>query len=111
MRAGVALNPSTPASAVEEVLDLTDMLLVMTVNPGWGGQAFIASQLDKIRRLRMLLSARGLPADIGVDGGIDARTAPLVVQAGANVLAAGSSVYNDRPLAANLAALRAALNG
>jgi ribulose-phosphate 3-epimerase len=109
-KAGVALNPGTSLSAIEEVLELTDMILVMTVNPGFGGQTFIHSQLDKIRRLRALLDARGLKPEIGVDGGIDTTTAKLCVQAGATVLAAGAAVYNAQAsVVQNLAALRASL--
>ena len=92
-QAAVALNPSTPLAAIEEILEYVDMVLVMTVNPGFGGQDFIASMLPKIRRLRTILDARDLACDIEVDGGIHEETAPLVVQAGANVLVAGSAVY------------------
>jgi ribulose-phosphate 3-epimerase len=111
--AGVALNPSTPLSAVEEVLDLCHSVLVMTVNPGFGGQAFIHSQRDKIRRLRALIVARGLSVSIAVDGGIDAQTAPLAWAAGADTLAAGSSIYARHYTAVtvrdHVAALRAAV--
>lgn len=100
---GVALNPGTPLSAVEEVLDLADVVQVMTVNPGFGGQDFLQSQLEKIARLRVLIEKRGLPARIAVDGGIDSTTAPLVVEAGAVILVAGSSVYNDKaPVQSNI---------
>lgn len=103
VEAGVALNPGTPAHTLEEVLELCDLVQVMTVNPGFGGQAFLHSQLSKIRRLHETLAVRGLDIPIAVDGGIDAETAPLVVEAGATVLIAGSSVYNDRaPVAENL---------
>lgn len=106
--AGVTLNPGTPLSALEEILDLADLIQVMTVNPGFGGQAFLPSQLDKIRRLRQMLDGRGLKTPIAVDGGIDIRTAPLVVEAGATVLVAGSSIYNQKAsVAANVAALQA----
>jgi ribulose-phosphate 3-epimerase len=108
VEAGVTLNPGTPLSAIEEVLALTDLVQVMTVNPGWGGQAFLHSQLDKIRRLRGMLDARGLDVPIAVDGGIDPTTAPLVVDAGATVLIAGSGIYNDEAsVAENIASLRA----
>jgi ribulose-phosphate 3-epimerase len=93
-RAGVAINPGTPVSAVEEVLPEVDLVLVMTVNPGLGGQAFIESTLGKIRRVRSILDASGLPAELEVDGGINSRTARSVVEAGARVLVAGSAVYN-----------------
>lgn len=106
VEAGVALNPATPLSMVEEVLDLADVVQIMTVNPGFGGQGFIRSQLDKIRRLRQLLDARGTNTQIAVDGGIDTTTAPLVVKAGATILVAGSSVYNkEASVAQNLKAL------
>jgi len=90
-KAGIALNPGTPAEAAEYLLDLCDLVLVMTVNPGFGGQAFIASQLDKIRRLRAMIGDR--PIHIQVDGGITGETAPLVAEAGADVLVAGSTVF------------------
>jgi len=110
VQAGVALNPGTSLSAVEEVLELADLIQVMTVNPGWGGQPFLHSQLDKIRRLRKMLDERGLDIPIGVDGGINLTTAPLVVSAGATVLVSGSSVYNNSaPVAENVAALRASV--
>lgn len=107
---GVAINPGTPLSVLEEVLHLADLIQVMTVNPGWGGQPFLHSQLDKIRRLRRMLDERGLDTPIAVDGGIDTTTAPLVVNAGATVLVAGSSIYNDRAsVAQNVATLRASV--
>jgi ribulose-phosphate 3-epimerase len=110
MEAGVALNPSTPPDVLEEVLDLADLVQVMTVNPGWGGQAFIHSQLEKIRDLKRLLSEGGRGTRIAVDGGIDVTTAPLVVDAGATVLVAGSSIYNDKAsVADNVAALRSSV--
>ena len=95
-RAGVALNPATPLSAVEEVLPDLDQVLVMTVNPGFGGQTFIGGMVDKIRRMRALLDERGLPADLEVDGGVSANTASAVAEAGASVLVAGSAVYNSQ---------------
>ena len=110
VEAGVAIGPGTSLSTLEELLDLVDLIQVMTVNPGWGGQAFIHSQLDKIRRLRQRLDERGLDIPIGVDGGISPTTAPLVVSAGATVLVAGSSIYNDKAsVARNVAALRASV--
>src|SRR5438270_1023319 len=93
-KAAVALNPSTPLVALEEIVSYVDMVLVMTVNPGFGGQEFIHSMLSKIRRLRSLLDTQNLDCDIEVDGGIHEQTAPLVVEAGANVLVAGSAVYD-----------------
>ncbi|WBU56942.1 ribulose-phosphate 3-epimerase [Paracoccus sediminicola] len=90
-KAGVALNPGTPLEAVEYVLDLADLVLVMSVNPGFGGQKFIHSQIDKIARLRGMIGDR--PIHIEVDGGVDPQTAPLVAKAGADVLVAGSAVF------------------
>ena len=95
-RAGVALNPSTPVSAVAEVVDDLDQVLVMTVNPGFGGQSFIDTMVNKIERVRSLLDERALPADLEVDGGINETTAKTAVEAGARVLVAGSAVYNDQ---------------
>ena len=110
IEAGVAINPGTPLSVLEEVLHLADLIQVMTVNPGWGGQPFLHSQLDKIRRLRRTLDERGLDVPIAVDGGISPITVPLVVNAGATVLIAGSSIYNEQAsLAENVAALRASV--
>lgn len=107
---GVALNPETDLAAIQDVLERVDLVQVMTVNPGWGGQLFMDSQLDKVRRLRRMLDERGLAVVIAVDGGIDATTAPRVVAAGATVLVAGSAIYNDRAsVAANVAALRASV--
>lgn len=111
IEAGVAINPGTPLSVLEEVLHLANLIQVMTVNPGWGGQPFLHSQLDKIRRLRRTLDERGLDVPIAVDGGIDTTTAPLVVDAGATVLIAGSSIYNEQAsVAENVAALRASVH-
>jgi len=108
--AAVAINPGTPVCVLEEVLDLTDMVQIMTVSAGFGGQPFIHSQLDKIRSLRDMLKERGLDIPIAVDGGIDPTTAPLVVGAGASVLVAGSSIFNSRAsVAENIAALRASV--
>jgi ribulose-phosphate 3-epimerase len=112
VEAGVAINPGTSLNALEEVLDMAEIIQIMTVNPGFGGQGFIHSQLDKIRRLRHMLDERGLKTPIAVDGGIDPTTAPLVVEAGATVLVAGSSVYNNKTsVAQNVAALRASIKG
>jgi ribulose-phosphate 3-epimerase len=93
MRAGVAINPGTPWTALEEVLDLADLVLVMTVNPGFGGQRFISEMLPKIERVRSEIDRRGSDTAIEVDGGIDVETARSVVEAGASVLVAGTSVY------------------
>jgi ribulose-phosphate 3-epimerase len=105
--AAVAINPSTPLSVLDDVLDLIDVIQVMTVNPGFGGQPFIHSQVGKIRRLRQMLDEMGMDIAIAVDGGIDATTAPLVVQAGATILVAGSSIYNSKSsVAESVAAIR-----
>ncbi len=96
VQSGVTLNPGTPASAIGEVLELADFVQVMGVNPGFGGQKFIWSQLGKIRAIKEMLDRKGLDVPIGLDGGIDTETAPEVVRAGATVLVAGSSVYNDK---------------
>jgi ribulose-phosphate 3-epimerase len=93
--AGVALNPATPASAVEHVLDLVDMVLVMTVNPGFGGQAYLATMEPKVAEVRRMIDARGLDVDIEVDGGIGPSTVAGAASAGANLLVAGSSLYKD----------------
>jgi ribulose-phosphate 3-epimerase len=90
MKAGVALNPGTPAEAVEHLLDLTDLVCVMTVNPGFGGQKFL-DMTAKVRRLRSMIGDR--PVHIEIDGGVDPTTAPLVAEAGADVLVAGSAVF------------------
>ena len=102
--AGVSLNPSTPESAVAYVLDRVDLVLVMTVNPGFGGQAFIPAQLEKIRRLRAMIADR--PIRIEVDGGITPETAPAVIEAGASVLVAGSAVFGRPSYERAIAALR-----
>lgn len=93
VKAGVALNPSTPPGALEYVRDELDLVLVMSVNPGFGGQEFISSSLKKIQELRAMLS--GLPAWVQVDGGINARTAPLAIGAGADILVAGSAIFSQ----------------
>lgn len=109
-QAGVALNPSTPVVLLENVLSLVDLVLIMTVNPGFGGQNFIPETLPKIRQLRQMLTERGLHTDIEVDGGIHETTVPLVVEAGANLLVAGSAVYNQKESPAQaIARLKAAI--
>jgi len=111
-KAGVAINPATPVEALEHVLDIVDLVCVMTVNPGFGGQAFIASQQSKIARIRAMIGDR--PVHIEVDGGVTLATAPLVVAAGANVLVAGSAIFkggsvaNPEPYGINIRALREA---
>jgi ribulose-phosphate 3-epimerase len=105
-QAGVSITPSTPETALDYVLDKADLVLVMTVNPGFGGQAFIPSQLDKIRAIRKAIGAR--PIHLEVDGGINEKTAPLVVEAGANVLVAGAAVFKGGNYKENIGAIRAA---
>ena len=95
-RVGVALNPATPAAAIEEILADVDLVLVMTVNPGFGGQKFIESTLPKLRRLRVMIDALNPACELEVDGGIDPVTAPRVVSAGARVLVAGSAVFGAK---------------
>ncbi|QMW22386.1 ribulose-phosphate 3-epimerase [Sandaracinobacteroides saxicola] len=107
-RAGVVLNPATPVSALDHVMDLVDLILVMSVNPGFGGQAFIDSALPKIERLRAMIDATGRAIDLEVDGGIDMTTAPRALAAGADVLVAGTASFRGGPsaYAGNIAALR-----
>ena len=105
-KAGVSLNPHTPESAVEYVLDRLDLILVMTVNPGFGGQAFIPAMTEKLRRLRAMIGSR--PIHLEVDGGVAPDTARAATDAGANVLVAGSAVFKDGAYASNIAAIRAA---
>jgi len=105
-KAGVTMNPATPVASIEHVIDLIDLVLVMSVNPGFGGQAFIPAALDKLKEVRTLVGAR--PIDIEVDGGITAENAARVVNAGANVLVAGSAVFKGGNYKANIAAIREA---
>ena len=107
-KAGVSLNPGTPVSAVEHIMDLVDLVLVMSVNPGFGGQKFIPSALEKIARLREMIDASGRQIDLEVDGGINLETAPLAIQAGADVLVAGTATFTGGPeaYAANIKALK-----
>lgn len=112
IKAGVALNPGTPATAIQEVLDDVDLVLVMTVNPGFGGQAFISGTLNKIKQIRTWLNERGRQdVHIEVDGGIAADTAPLVVKTGADVLVAGSAVFGREDRAAAIADIRRSYEG
>jgi len=111
-KAGVCLNPSTPETAVEYVLDRIDLILLMTVNPGFGGQAIIPAVVEKVRRLKAMTGSR--PIGIEIDGGITAETAPLVAAAGASVLVAGSAVFKGgtgEAYRANIAAIRRAADG
>ena len=96
LKAGVSLNPATPISAIDEILPLVDLVLVMTVNPGFGGQAYIDGVTDKIARLRQTIDRRKFRAELEVDGGITAATAPVAARAGADVLVAGSAIFNSR---------------
>jgi len=107
-KAGVALNPATPVSAIESVIDDLDLILIMSVNPGFGGQKFISSQLRKIEKIRAMIDKTGREIMLEVDGGVNADTAPAVISAGANVLVAGSAVFKGNPenYAANIAVLR-----
>lgn len=108
LKAGIAVNPATPAEAVAPVLDLVDMILVMTVNPGFGGQRFLRSQLPKIESLRAMAARTGRDIRIGVDGGVDRDSAPLCTGAGADVLVAGTSVFGRTDRAAAMQELRQA---
>ena len=107
-KAGVVLNPATPVSVVDNVMDMVDLVLVMSVNPGFGGQSFIKSQLDKIADIRRRIDASGRDIRLEVDGGVDAKTAPQVIAAGADVLVAGTATFKGGPdqYAANIAGLK-----
>lgn len=96
-KAGVVLNPATPPQAIDHVIGDVDLILVMSVNPGFGGQAFIKSQLDKLRILRQKIDSIGKPIDLEVDGGINFETAPLAIEAGADVLVAGTATFTGGP--------------
>ncbi len=114
-KAGLALNPGTPAASVEYLLDMVDLICVMTVNPGFGGQKFIHSQVEKVKELRRMIGTR--PIHIEIDGGVDPTTAPLVADAGADVLVAGSAVFrggsvsNPDVYGENIRAIRTAAEG
>jgi ribulose-phosphate 3-epimerase len=110
-KAGVSLNPATPESAIEYVLHRLDLILLMTVNPGFGGQAFIDAVIEKVRRVRAMVGNR--PIDIEIDGGVTPLTAPLLTAAGANVLVAGSAIFKGGSVASyrdNISAIRAGAN-
>ncbi len=113
VKAGVTLNPATSLSTLDEIITAVDLVLVMSVNPGFGGQSYISSSTDKITRLRHMLDARGLShVDVEVDGGIRPSNVPEIVRAGANVLVCGTSVFNSAAsIEENIAALRAAIPG
>lgn len=107
-KAGIVINPGTPVTVLDEVMDIVDLILVMTVNPGFGGQSFIESQLEKITAARALIEASGRDIDLEVDGGITPETAKLAIAAGADVLVAGTATFTGGPLryAENISALR-----
>ena len=110
MKAGISLNPSTSPIALEEVLPFLDLVLIMSVNPGFGGQSFIQTAIPKIQRVRAMLDAIGSNADLAVDGGVNAETAVSVVRAGADVLVAGAAIYNKQETVAQaISRLRASL--
>lgn len=112
VKAGVTISPDTQATAAREVFDLVDLIQVMTVYPGFGGQDFLFDQLTKVQEIRQMLEEEGLEVAVGVDGGVNTSTAPQIVAAGAEALVAGSSVYNDRAtVAENIAALLASIEG
>ena len=105
-KAGLSLKPATPETAIEDVIDLVDLILVMTVEPGFGGQSFMADQVGKISRIKDMIGDR--PIELEVDGGIDVETTKAVTEAGANVLVAGSAVFKGDDYEATIGALRAA---
>ncbi len=96
IKAGVALNPGTPIEVLDNIIDITDLVLVMTVNPGFGGQSFLLSQLAKISKIRSIIDKENYSIDLSVDGGINAKTAALAIDAGANVLVAGTSIFKSK---------------
>jgi ribulose-phosphate 3-epimerase len=108
-RAGIAINPATPAESLTTSIEFCDFVLVMTVNPGFGGQSFIEPVVPKIRHIAQMIRERGLPVEIEVDGGVDARTAPVVVSAGANILVAGSAVFGHQDRTAAMESIRASV--
>lgn len=110
-KAGIAINPASPAESLTNALDFCDYVLVMTVNPGFGGQRFIEPVVPKIRHISKLIRERGLQVEIEVDGGIDAHTAPVVTGAGATILVAGSAVFGKSDRVAAMEAIRTAVTG
>ena len=96
IKAGVALNPGTPIEVLDNIIDIIDLVLVMTVNPGFGGQSFLLSQLAKISKIRSIIDKENYSIDLSVDGGINAKTAALAIDAGANVLVAGTSIFKSK---------------
>lgn len=109
-QAGVVLNPSTPPEAISYVLAETDMVLIMTVNPGFGGQSFIPAMIPKVRRLRQLVAAAGYPVHLAVDGGVNLDTVADLAQAGAEIFVAGSAIFGTDDYGATIAALRARID-
>jgi ribulose-phosphate 3-epimerase len=109
-KAGIALNPATPVEVLSAAIEFCDFVLVMSVNPGFGGQKFIEPAVGKIRQISRLIRERGVPVEIEVDGGIDVKTAPAVVAAGATILVAGSSVFGQKDRTAAIEALRNAVH-
>jgi ribulose-phosphate 3-epimerase len=110
-KAGVVLNPATPVESVAHVLDLVDLILVMTVNPGFGGQSFLDSQLAKVATLRRMIDATGRDIHLQIDGGVTAKTAPLCIEAGADVLVAGTAVFGAQDRAVAIQAIRGPVRG
>jgi ribulose-phosphate 3-epimerase len=110
-QAGIALNPGTPVSAIEPLLELADLVLVMTVNPGWGGQKFIPATLEKIAQVRTLLDERGLAAYLEVDGGIGPETVKAAFDHGARVFVAGSAIFGSGDYAATISRMKEAVKG
>lgn len=108
IKSGVVLNPSTPVDVLEYVIGDIDMVLLMTVNPGFGGQSFIEAVVPKIRRVRDMITKAGVSVDIEIDGGVNTETARICTEAGANVLVAGSAIYNEKDRGAAIRAIRAA---
>jgi len=108
-KAGIAINPATPAESLTTSIEFCDFVLAMTVNPGFGGQRFIEPVVPKIRHISQMIRERGLPVEIEVDGGIDVRTAPAVVSAGATILVAGSAIFGQKDRAAAMESIRAAV--
>ncbi|MEX2226713.1 MAG: ribulose-phosphate 3-epimerase [Dehalococcoidia bacterium] len=94
-RAGICINPATPLAAIEDVLDVADQVMVMMINPGWGGQKLLPSMLDKVRRLRAMLAMRGVAPEVELDGGVKAHNVATCIEAGADILVCGSSVFNS----------------
>lgn len=111
VKPAVSLNPATPLSVIEEILPDVEMVLLMSVNPGFGGQSFIENTLDKIRRLRRMMDDRGLKTEIQVDGGVTLKNARAVAEAGATILVAGSAVFNTPDVSATVRAFREELSG